>query len=232
MNEVFNLDNQNRQPFRKYEVYFFALIAEILVLGGVFFVVIGQFKTTPINNNTINLVFNEAPITPLLELEKKPTKVVKELSKTPVKTPTPVKTTSPQLTKSSEPSEALYQQQNKPSENTPSAPNTVATPSVSKVENKPDPMTQYQGQVRAAIQSAVVCTSAAKDLNASGKTRVQFNLKDTQQSGGHVVTGSGIPFLDNSALIAVQNARYPKPPEEFIGENKLMTVLVVLNCGN
>jgi protein TonB len=236
MNVALNLANQNRHPFQKYEIYLFAFIAEVLILGGLLFFIFGHFKTTPPNNDVISLVLNEIPAEKPTEPEKPktiPTKVIKEpINKTPVKTPTPVKVNTPPLPKSSAPSETPTQQPNKSSEASPAVASPATAQAVSRSENRPDPMAQYQGQVRAAIQNAAICTSAAKEMNASGKTRVQFNLKDALPSGAHIVSGSGIPFLDNSAISAVQNARYPRPPEEFIGENKLMTVLVVLNCSN
>lgn len=93
-------------------------------------------------------------------------------------------------------------------------------------------MAIYRGQVNAAIQAATSCSSAAKDMNLKGKTRVQFNLLDSIPSNAVVVNTSGIPMLDTSALNAVKNAKYPKPPTELAGQTKPMSVLVNLNCGD
>jgi outer membrane biosynthesis protein TonB len=225
--------HQPESLFKKYDVYFLAFVSEILIIGLIAFIVVNQFKPINQNNNAINLVLND-PLPDIPE-EKEPTKthptpLVKE--KTNKVQKVQEKTNVKELPKSDAPSEVPYQAPT-PKQTSPSDSNSSASSQPSgKSDSKHDPMLPYQSQVRAAIQAAVKCTSAATDMNLSGKTRVQFNLKDSQQSGSHVSTTSGIPMLDNIAINAVQNAKYPSPPEDFIGESKLMTVLVNLSCNN
>ena len=224
---------QQENIFKKYEIYFLALVCEIIIIGFIVLIVVNQFKPITQKDSVINLVLSDplpnvseekelpkTTTTPLIK--EKVTKVQKIQEKTNVKE-LPKSETSSDV-----PFQAPPQQQSLPSNisgnNTPQ--------SSGKNESKPDPMLRYQSQVRAAIQAAVRCTSAASEMNLSGKTRVQFNLKDSLQSGSHIATSSGIPMLDNIAMTAVQNAKYPSPPEDFIGENKLMTVLVNLTCNN
>jgi outer membrane biosynthesis protein TonB len=218
--------------FKKYDVYLLALIAELLLLGSIAFIIAYHFKPVTPKTSTINLMLNEQ--TPDIPEEKErpkptPTPIVKEKNNKPQKVQE--KPNIKELPLSNTPSEIPYQAPI-PTQSKPSESNTTNSAQSNKSDIKPDPMLRYQGQVRAAIQSAVRCSSAANEMNLSGKTRVQFNLKDSVQTGAHVATGSGIPMLDNIAITAVQNAKYPSPPEEFAGENKTMTVLVNLNCNN
>jgi len=224
--------HQNRHPFLKLDIYFFAIALEAILIGFVVLILMSKFLPTSSTENTINLVFNEVSQEKLQEPEKPKMipKPIKEQIKTPVKPNTPKVT--PDIPRSEMPSEnQAYPTPHNPSHISESTTSTTSQAS-SNTTNKPDPMSLYRGQVNAAIQAATVCTSVAKDMNLVGKTRIQFNLKDSQQSGASIISSSGIPMLDRSAMTAVQIAKYPKPPEEFAGENKVMTVLVNLNCSN
>lgn len=198
-----------------------ALMIEILVLVFAFACFGGLFKDSPPPKEaSIDLVLNEEQSKPTPPEPPKP-KVV------PL-----VKPTLPQMVKpesapiSNQPAENLVKEtvtSSVASRNETSAP---SEPSV----NKPDPMSIYRGQVNSAIQAATSCSSAAKNMELKGKVRVQFNLLDSAPSVAKVINSSGVPILDNLALNAVQNAKYPKPPTEFIGQIKQMSVLVNLNC--
>lgn len=215
--------SRNTTPYYSLNTIGQALLIEALLLGLAFITFTGIFnENTPPQDVSINLVMNEE------------TKVVK-----PPEPPKPkmVPVVKPNVPK-------VIQSQDVPVTNQPadnlvketvssniSSRNESPAPTEASV-NKPDPMAIYRGQVNAAIQSATSCSSAAKDMNLKGKTRVQFNLLDSIPSATSVVNSSGIPMLDNSALNAVKNAKYPKPPAEFVGQTKQMSVLVNLNCSD
>jgi outer membrane biosynthesis protein TonB len=215
--------SNNTTPYYSLSTLGQALLIEILLLGLAYITFTGIFKeNNPPQDVSINLVMNE---------EQKA-----------IKPPEPPKPKVVPVVKPNVPK--VVQSQDTPVTNQP-ADNLVketvsanvssrneSPPPAESSANKPDPMALYRGQVNAAIQAATACSSAAKDMNLKGKTRVQFNLLDTIPSNPVVAITSGIPMLDNSALNAVKNARYPKPPTEFVGQTKPMSVLVNLNCAD
>ncbi len=215
--------SRNTTPYYSLNTIGQALLIEALLLGLAFITFTGIFnENTPPQDVSINLVMNEE------------TKVVKPPEPPKPKMVPVVKPNVPKVIQSqdvpvtNQPADNLVKET--VSSNIASR-NESPTPTEASV-NKPDPMAIYRGQVNAAIQSATSCSSAAKDMNLKGKTRVQFNLLDSTPSATSVVNSSGIPMLDNSALNAVKNAKYPKPPAEFVGQTKQMSVLVNLNCSD
>ncbi len=215
--------SRNTTPYYSLNTIGQALLIEALLLGLAFITFTGIFnENTPPQDVSINLVMNEE------------TKVVKPPEPPKPKVVPIVKPNVPKVIQSqdvpvtNQPADNLVKET--VSSNIASR-NESPTPTEASV-NKPDPMAIYRGQVNAAIQSATSCSSAAKDMNLKGKTRVQFNLLDSIPSATSVVNSSGIPMLDNSALNAVKNAKYPKPPAEFVGQTKQMSVLVNLNCSD
>ena len=215
--------SKNTTPLYSLSTIGQAVLIEVLVLGLAFITFTGLFKeNTPPQDVSINLVMNEEPkaIKPPEPPKPKVVPVVKPNIPKEVRTESVPVTNQPadNLVKETVVSNAVARNETAP----PAQPN-VSTP---------DPMAIYRGQVNAAIQAATSCSSAAKDMNLKGKTRIQFNLLDSAPSNAVVANTSGIPMLDTSALNAVKYARYPKPPSEFAGQTKPMSVLVNLNCGD
>lgn len=200
-----------------------AFLLEALLLGLAFITFTGLFKeNNPPQDLSINLVMNEEQkaIKPPEPPKPKVAPVVKP------NVPTVVKSQDVPVT--NQPADNLVKE-TVPS-NTSSRTETPA--STESNVNKPDPMAVYRGQVNAAIQAATTCSSSAKDMNLKGKTRVQFSLLDSFPSNAVVANSSGIPMLDTAAMSAVKSAKYPKPPADFVGQTKQMSVLVNLNCGD
>ena len=216
--------SKNTTPSYSFSTLGQALLIEALLLGLAFIIFMGIFKeNNPPQDVSINLVMNEEQkaIKPPEPPKPKVVPVVKPNVPKVVKADVaPVLTNQPadNLVKETVTSNVTARNETAP----PAQPN-VSTP---------DPMAIYRGQVNAAIQAATACSSAAKDMSLKGKTRVQFNLLDGVSSNAVVANTSGIQMLDTSALNAVKNARYPRPPSEFAGQTKPMSVLVNLNCAD
>jgi protein TonB len=80
------------------------------------------------------------------------------------------------------------------------------------VVTSPDPMPSFEQRVRAAIQAAVHYPPAARMMGSQGRARVGFDFDDGAISDVHILQGSGFPALDQAAVAAVDQARYPSPP--------------------
>ncbi len=108
----------------------------------------------------------------------------------------------------------------------PALPAPPPPPPVVPADVKPDPMLVYAGRVKAAVQAAVVYPAAAQRLRMSGRTRVEFVMRDAQASNPTVIQSSGIGLLDQAALAAVAAAAYPTPPDELVGVTRQYQVWV------
>ena len=93
---------------------------------------------------------------------------------------------------------------------------------------------EFASKVKAAIQAAVVYPAAARNMGYRGKARVEFTLRDGVPHQAHIIQGSGIGMIDNAALAAVANARYPMTPESIKGKDipYQVTVFFELNGNN
>ena len=91
------------------------------------------------------------------------------------------------------------------------APATVAA-------NVVDPAQAYNAKLTAAAQAAFEVPGAVTALAFKGRARVEFNLRDAQASGIHIVQTSGLGAMDRAALKAVQNAAFPQPPASLQGK--------------
>lgn len=103
----------------------------------------------------------------------------------------------------------------------PPPPRPVAAPSAS-----PDAMALFEGQVNAAVQSALYYPPAARMLNRQGRVRVAFDYRDGVASAIRVIQSSGFPLLDKAAIATVGKARYPEPPPALQHRLVHMTVWV------
>ncbi len=87
----------------------------------------------------------------------------------------------------------------------------------------------YAGQIRAAVQSALIYPQAALAMSYSGRARVEFSLKDQQASAARILISSKIGLFDRAALAAVISASYPAPPAALAGQQKTYQVWVEFN---
>ena len=76
----------------------------------------------------------------------------------------------------------------------------------------------FKGEVKAAVQAAVVYPASARMAHVVGKTKVAFSYRDGQVSHPSVVVSSGSGMLDAAARRAVEAASYPAPPAGFAGK--------------
>lgn len=94
---------------------------------------------------------------------------------------------------------------------------------------KPDQNLEYAAKVRAAVQAAVFYPPAAASLRFSGRVRLEFHLQDAIPGEAHVLLTSGMGIIDRAALQAVQSARYPQPPADMLGADRVYQVWVEFN---
>jgi protein TonB len=106
----------------------------------------------------------------------------------------------------------------------PSAPATVAAA-------RPDELALFEGQVRQAVQRAVVYPMSARVSHETGRTRVAFTLQGGRADDPALVESSGFPILDRAALAAIRDARYPSPPTALGGREMRFLVWVQFQRG-
>jgi periplasmic protein TonB len=85
---------------------------------------------------------------------------------------------------------------------------------------------EYAAKVHAAVQAAHQYPLAAVVLRYSGRVRVEFHLRDGIPGTTKILVASGLGMIDRAALNAVQNARYPEPPQEMRGVDLIYQVWV------
>jgi periplasmic protein TonB len=95
----------------------------------------------------------------------------------------------------------------------------------------PDEMARFEGQVRQAVQRAVVYPMAAREAHEIGRTQVAFILRGDRAADPAVAQSSGFPILDRAALAAVRDARYPSPPAALGGRELRFLVWVQFQLG-
>jgi periplasmic protein TonB len=87
-------------------------------------------------------------------------------------------------------------------------------------------------RIRDAVQAAVRCPPAARMMGQSGKAGVTFDYRDGALIGGvQLARSTGTPILDEAALSAVRDARYPKPPQEVGSRPLRLLIWVEEACG-
>ncbi len=80
--------------------------------------------------------------------------------------------------------------------------------------------------MRQAVQRAAAYPMAARAAHENGRAQVAFMLHGGVVSGVSLVHSSGFPLLDQAALAAVRNARYPQPPPPLAGVDTRFVVWV------
>lgn len=111
----------------------------------------------------------------------------------------------------------------------PATPNTVPAPPqavpVPQLEKPSQPsvdpriQARFEGQVHAAVQSAMRYPYAAKLAHIAGRAQVSFEYLDGRVSAVKIAVSSGYGMLDSAALQAVSSATYPPPPKNLTGKS-------------
>ena len=84
----------------------------------------------------------------------------------------------------------------------------------------------FKGEVKAAVQAAMVYPASARMAHVTGKAKVAFEYQDGRVNNPHVVVSSGSSMLDVAARKAVEAANYPPPPAGFAGKSLQFEVWV------
>jgi protein TonB len=85
----------------------------------------------------------------------------------------------------------------------------------------------FRAAMRAAVRRAAVTPEAAQMAHEAGVTRVGFTFLDGTVSNVLVVASSGFPLLDDAAMQAVREARYPPVPPDIRGQAESVQVDVI-----
>jgi protein TonB len=84
--------------------------------------------------------------------------------------------------------------------------------------------------MRRAVQEAAVNPAAAEMAHEAGVVRVRFIYEDGVASGITVIASSGFPLLDQAAVQAVRDARFPPQPPDFAGRASQVQVDVIFRA--
>jgi protein TonB len=106
-----------------------------------------------------------------------------------------------------------------------------AAPSNAPAALDPSKLATFQERVRSAVQAALRCPAAARMMQMSGTSNVAFDYKAGALAGGAAIArSSGTPMLDNAALAAVREARYPSPPPDQPKQLFRLLIRVQADC--
>nr|WP_284268509.1 energy transducer TonB [Bradyrhizobium iriomotense] len=92
-------------------------------------------------------------------------------------------------------------------------------------------MSSFQGQMRRAVESALVYPASARASGQHGRARVTFDFLDGRVSGVSLAQSSGSSLLDQAALATVRSAHYPAPPPELSHKTLHLSVYVEFKAG-
>ncbi|WP_354124783.1 TonB family protein [Bradyrhizobium sp. LA6.10] len=92
-------------------------------------------------------------------------------------------------------------------------------------------MSSFQGQMRRAVESALVYPASARASGQHGRARVTFAFLDGHVSGVSLAQTSGSSLLDQAALATVRSAHYPLPPPELSHQTLHLSVFVEFKAG-
>ncbi|MGY8668847.1 TonB family protein [Bradyrhizobium sp. UFLA05-109] len=92
-------------------------------------------------------------------------------------------------------------------------------------------MSSFQGQMRRAVESALVYPASARASGQHGRARVTFAFLDGHVSGVSLAQSSGSSLLDQAALATVRSAHYPLPPPELSHQTLHLSVYVEFKAG-
>jgi protein TonB len=84
--------------------------------------------------------------------------------------------------------------------------------------------------MRRAVQAAAITPEGAQLAHETGVVRVSFVYQQGAAENIQVVTSSGFPLLDNAAIQAVRDARFPPQPPDFAGRPDNIEVDVIFRA--
>jgi protein TonB len=88
----------------------------------------------------------------------------------------------------------------------------------------------FQAEMRRAVQAAAVNPASAQLAHEAGVARVSFVYQDGVASNIAIAASSGFPLLDQAALQAVRDARFPPQPPDFAGRADEVQVDVIFHA--
>jgi protein TonB len=108
-----------------------------------------------------------------------------------------------------------------PTPSPPPAPAAPPQPSAGEID-------LFQAEMAAAVQRAATADypDAAQMAHENGDVSIAFVFEDGAVSDVEVTGSSGFPMLDEAAMQAVRDARYPAEPPGFAGQPHNVHVLV------
>ncbi|WP_456752743.1 TonB family protein [Bradyrhizobium sp. USDA 4461] len=92
-------------------------------------------------------------------------------------------------------------------------------------------MSSFQGQMRRAVESALIYPASARATGQHGRARVTFDYLDARVSGVSLSQSSGSSVLDQAALATVRSAHYPPPPPEMSHRTLHLSIFVEFKAG-
>ncbi|MCC8971204.1 TonB family protein [Bradyrhizobium brasilense] len=92
-------------------------------------------------------------------------------------------------------------------------------------------MSSFQGQMRRAVESALIYPASARASGQHGRARVTFDYLDGHVSGVSLSQSSGSSVLDQAALATVRSAHYPPPPPEMSHRTLHLSIFVEFKAG-
>ncbi len=92
-------------------------------------------------------------------------------------------------------------------------------------------MSSFQGQMRRAVESALIYPASARASGQHGRARVTFDFLDGRVSAVSLAQSSGSPVLDQAALATVRSAHYPLPPPELSHRTLHLSIFVEFKAG-
>jgi protein TonB len=84
--------------------------------------------------------------------------------------------------------------------------------------------------MRDAVRRAAITPQAAEMAHEAGITRVGFTFLNGAVSNISIVASSGFPLLDDAAMQAVREARYPVTPATMRGQAEAVQVDVIFHA--
>ena len=219
-------------PARQLQAIVLALLLEAVLLGAAGVVLAGALQAKPAIAEpvTITLLSDESSSPPPPPPPSHPPPPPKPKPKPPE--PRPKQQSLPQLPPPPTPLAPLpipLPQVAAPTAFSEPVKPPLPPPPAAAVTSRPDQSLEYAAKVRAAVQAAVFYPTAAAALRFSGRVRLEFHLRDGVPGEAQVLVASGIGFIDGAALQAVRSARYPEPPAEMRGADRVYQVWVEFN---
>lgn len=105
-------------------------------------------------------------------------------------------------------------------------PPAVEAPDVASIK------AHFEAELRSAIQAAVHYPQAARLMRLSGKTLISFTFTHGRATAISIARSSGNDSLDQAAMIAVRNAKYPPTPTVLGNTAMRFTLWVMFNISN